>query len=300
MINHEFMQPVENKLEACRTTRALAARAFHVSFSGLLQGNDPISEANLRDVWLVEMRKSSIIFPDGWYFPPPNGIGVLFGTEEDYGRMNYQSLRPEEIWPKKDTFLDREKGIIYVYASPVDKATGMIGDWGMTIYFGNNPDIIEHLKQCLYLNHQVLDYAKVDMSFADLTTYAVNLFTQQGLSNQITSITDTAGVNIGHTVPASYEQWTPNEYEIFESNDWEKTVKMISKKRKFLNTSEPLLIHNGMAFTIEQRLTRPDRPLIPMSSFHTIAVFHPGGRKELLTNFDDIFKLTGMSYMLES
>lgn len=299
MTNPEFVQSIESKLEVCRLTRALTARAFHISLDELLQKSNPISEVNLRDNWWAEMKKSQNIFPNGWYMPPPNGIGVLFGTEDNYQRMNYQSLRPPESWPQNDIILNKEKGIIYVYASPVDKATGIIGDWGMTIYFGKDPDIIRHLKQCFHLNHQVLEHAQSGMSFAELTKHATNMFLEQGLSNQITSTTDSAGVNIGHTIPASYEQWTPEELTIFASKDWQKIFTMISKKRKFLNSQEPLLIKQGMAFTVEQRLTKPSVPKIPMSSFHTIALIHQDGRKELLTNFDDIFRLTDMNYMLQ-
>ncbi len=292
------MKDTENKLEACRSARSWAAKSFHTSFSQLLSTEQQISEALLRDQWLLELRKNPDLFPDGWYIPPLHGIGVLFGTEDNYQRMNYKSLRPEEIHPKEDILLNRKKGIVYVYASPVDKRTGMIGDWGMTIYFGKDPDIIKHLQQCLNLNYQVLDYAQAGMIFAHVTKYATNLFSQQNLSNQVTSTTDIAGVNIGHTVPASYEQWSPEELEVFKRNNWEEILKIISKKRKFLNPVEPLPIQPGMAFTIEQRLTRANNSRIPMSSFHTIALFHTDGKKELLTDFSEIFKLVGMDYML--
>lgn len=290
----------ENKLGACRSTRRSAAQSFHAALSKLLTTARPISEALLQDQWLLELRKNPELFPDGWYIPPPHGIGVLFGTEDDYQRMNYKSLRPEEMHPKNDVLLDRKKGIIYVYASPVDKKTGMIGDWGMTIYFGKNPEIIKHLQQCLDLNRQVLNYAQIGMTFAEITRYANKLFTNQGLSNEVTSNTDktSTGVNIGHTVPASYEEWSDDEKEVLKGDDWEKILTMISKKRKFLNQEEPLQVQLGMAFTIEQRLTRSDNPMIPMSSFHSIALFHSDGKKELLTDFADIFKLTGMNYML--
>jgi hypothetical protein len=246
------------------------------------------------------MRENLAIYSDGWYLPPPHGIGVLFGTEDDYGRMNYQSLRPESSWPKNDIILDKQNGIIYVYASSVDRSTGMIGDWGMTIYFGKNPEIIEHLKLCLELNYQVLDHVRVGMSFANLTIYANDAFRKLGLSNEVTSIADkgSSGVNIGHTIPGSYEDWSSKEEQILKNGDWLQILSMISKKRKFLNTVEPLKIKPGMALTIEQRLTRPSNPTIPMSSFHTIALIHTDGKKELLTDFDKIFKFVPMEFML--
>ena len=292
-------QPVEEKLTACQKARAIAAQAFYTSFTDLLKSESLISEVALRDKWLAEMRKNPDIFPDGWYLPPPHGIGVLFGTEENYQRMDYQSLRPKDLWPRGDISLDRDTGIIYVYASPVDRKTGMIGDFGMTIYFGQNLDIKDHLKRCLDLNWQVLDRSQVGMTFADLTTFANDLFIKFGLSNEVISITDksSSGVNIGHTIPASYEDWMTEELAVFQSNDWQQILKIISNKRKFLNTVEPLPIKNGMAFTIEQRLTKPNNPSIPMSSFHTIALIHQDGKKELLTNFEQIFRLVGMDYM---
>lgn len=304
MTNGEAHRPMENltveeKLAGCISTRSFAAQSFCSTLGTLLQTENPISEAQLRDDWLAEMRKNTKLYPDGWYDPPPSGIGVLFGTEENYSRMNYKSLRPEEMHPKDNIFLDREKGVVYIYASTVDKDTGMIGDWGMTLYFGDNPEIKKHLQQCLALNRQVFDHTEVGITtFAELTQYAYDTFSDLGLSNEVTSITDPTGVNIGHTVPGSYEDWTRGEIDIFNSGDWEKILTLIKNKRKFLSTQEALQVKPGMAFTIEQRLTKPANPIIPMSSFHTIAVFYPNGNKELLTNFDEVFKLISMDYML--
>jgi len=304
----ELLAGVEHKLEACKATRAWAAKSFHTVLSSLLSTDLPISEVMVRDRWIDEMRNNPRIYPDGWYMPPPSGIGVLFGTEADYGRMNYDTLRrggedksvKDSNWPSKDIVLDRKTGIIYIYASPVDRATGMIADWGMTIYFGHNPDIIDHLKLCLRLNHQVLDHAQVGTTFASLTNYAYELFSKQGLSNNVTSATDRTGVNIGHTVPGSYEDWTSEDIEIFKTGDWKKIIDMISHKRRFLNMTEDLQIRRGMAVTIEQRLTKPSKKSIPMSSFHTIGIINTDGSKELLTNFNEMFDLVGMSYMLDN
>lgn len=112
----------------------IAANAFASSLRDLLSGSEPITEAGLRDRWLAEMRRESTIYPHGWYDPPPDGIGVLVGTEDDCDRLNYPSLRHQKYWPSHDVVFDRRKGITYVYASPVDTATGMIGDWGMRHY----------------------------------------------------------------------------------------------------------------------------------------------------------------------
>ena len=293
----EHVSPID-KLKAIAETRAWAAQSFVSAFKSLLEINTPISETLLRDQWRDQLRKNHLIYPEGWYLPPLHGIGILFGTEVNYQRMNYQSLRPKNSWPKDSIFLDKNKGIIYVFSSPVDKLTGMIGDWGMTIYFGKNPDIIEHLKLCLRINYQILEHAQVGMTFSELTNFSNKLFLEQDLYNQVSSITDPTGVNIGHTVPWSYEDLAPEEIETFKTNDWQQILTMINSKRKFLDLQEKLQIQPGMAFTVEQRLTKPSNNNIPMSSFHTIAVINPDGTKKLLTNFDEVFKLVEMNYML--
>lgn len=293
-MDHVF--PID-KLKIVAKTRAWAAQSFANVLNDLLQSGNQISEVVLRDCWLKKMRENPNIYPEGWYLPPPHGIGVLFGTETNYQRTNYQSLRPKNNWPKDNIFLDKNKGIIYVFFSPVDKSTGMIGDWGLTIYFGKNPDIIKHLKLCLQLNYQVLEHAQVGMTFSELTNFSNKLFLSKGLNNDVASVTDAAGINIGHTVPWSYQDLTYEEMGIFKTGNWQKIINIISSKRKFLSLQEKLQIQSCMAFTIEQRLIKSNNNIIPMSSFHTIALFHDG-KKELLTNFEEVFKLVGMNYML--
>ena len=134
-----------NKLTICKDTRQIGAKALASALTQLLNQNNPISEVLLRDVWLMELRKYQSVFPDGWYEPPPHGIGVLLGTDEDIERVSPKSLRIHDYWPREDIFLDRKKGIIFVYISPVDKNTGIIGDFGLTIYFGKNLNIRNHL-----------------------------------------------------------------------------------------------------------------------------------------------------------
>ncbi|MBU2632479.1 hypothetical protein KKG52_02075 [Patescibacteria group bacterium] len=73
---------------------------------------------------------------------------------------------------------------------------------------------------------------------------------------------------------------------------------MISKKRLFVNNIEKLKIKPGFAFTIEPRIINSKNPKIPLASYHAIALFHEDGKKELLTGFNDVFKLVGMNYML--
>ena len=132
---------VEDKLKACRSARVLAAQSLHTTLDTLLSHKQSISEVQLRDTWLAEMRRNSTIFPDGWYMPPPHGIGVLFGSAHKESRMNYSHLRLPQVWPRSDIMLGGKNEMAYLYASPVDKSTGIIGDFGMVIYLGNDNKI---------------------------------------------------------------------------------------------------------------------------------------------------------------
>src|SRR3989344_4419463 len=96
-----------NKLEICKQTRKFAADSLHKALKKLLESNTPISEVMFRDAWLSEMRKDATIFPDGWYDPPPHGIGIVFGTISEPDRINFPVLRKEKFWPRNDVFLDR-------------------------------------------------------------------------------------------------------------------------------------------------------------------------------------------------
>lgn len=85
---------------------------------------------------------------------------------------------------------------------------------------------------------------------------------------------------------------------IIENVSWEKVCEAISRKRIFLNNIEQTILKDGMAITIEPRPRSITEKEIPMVSFHTIGLFYNKDSKELLTNFDDIFKLCSMDYLL--
>src|SRR3989344_173445 len=121
----------QQKLEHCKLVREIAVKALYDALSESL--NRPLSETGLKNLWLVNMRETELVFPSGWYSPPPDGIGVLFGTIGN-GRTNFESLRAQEMHPRDDIYLDKQEGIVYVYASPVHRESGIIGDFGMTLY----------------------------------------------------------------------------------------------------------------------------------------------------------------------
>lgn len=73
---------------------------------------------------------------------------------------------------------------------------------------------------------------------------------------------------------------------------------MINKKRKFINAYEETTVRPGMAITLEPRAILKNHPDMPTIYFHNVILFKDDGKKELLTNFDGIFKLADMDYVL--
>jgi len=206
-------------------------------------------------------------------------------------------LRPQESWPRSDIFLDRESGIAMVYASPVNKETGIIGDFGLTLYFGKDKNLQEHLATSLQTNREIFEYVKEDMELRDVNAFTHENLKSNGLMTNLSSPSDPTGTNIGHTIPASYQDWSMKEKQLLHEGKWEEISKMISKKRVFLNSKEKLRVRKGMAFTIEPRPQSAQDSNLPTVLFHTIALFRENGEKELLTDFDELFSLTGMDYM---
>jgi Xaa-Pro aminopeptidase len=162
--------------------------------------------------------------------------------------------------------LDAQHPLLYGYASFVDRTTGMIGDFGVTLYFGKKPAIKNHLRQCLLLNKEIFDFIEVGKSFAEVYEFAHARFGYYGLTNHVISNTDPAGMNIGHTVPASDTDWTPEEVLLLRAGDevWDEVKNMISKRRKFVSPLEQIIYQPGMAVTLEPRLVAIDDPSIPM------------------------------------
>ncbi len=143
------MKPsTSDKLQICKDTRKIASESLTRVLKEALLSQEKISEADFANKWLGQLRKNKEIFSEGWYTPPPHGMGVLFATETNFDRISFKSLRDKKYWPKKDIFLDRKKGYLNFYYSPVFKNNYIIGDFGLTVYLGKQSQI---KKMCLAL-----------------------------------------------------------------------------------------------------------------------------------------------------
>ncbi len=287
-----------NSLTICKSTRKIAAKSLYKTLKEVLKSKKPVSEYNFAKLWLKNLKSHKSIFPEGWYSPPPNGMGVLFATDKAHKRIEFKTLRDKESWPSKNIFLDRESGFIMVYFSPVDKKSFIIGDFGMSIYLGKNKKIQKALKKDLEIIKEVAEKIKIGKKISDLNVIAKKELTKNNLTNEWwMSYTDITGTNYGHTIPGTDAPWISDELNILKNGKFSEKALVISKKRKFVNASESTIIMPGIGVTLEPRAAQKEDKSIPMVYFHTIITFDIKGKKELLTNFDKIFKLCGMDYM---
>lgn len=292
------MKPsISDNLETCKETRLIAAQSLAKVLKNALGSSEEISEADFSEQWLKELQKNKNVFLSGWYTPPPNGMGVLFANESDFDRVHFKSLRNKKFWPKKNVFLDRKKGYLNFYFSPVAQKNYIIGDFGLTVYLGSKDQIKNHLKHSFKVIKEIFNGAKSGTKLKDFYQYSQKIFSKNKVvNNWWVSVSDPTGINTGHSIPGTFEDWTHKEMRNLKSNNWGIVTRTISQKRIFINSQEETKIKPGAAITIEPRLRKT--PFLPIAFFHTIAIFGDNGKKELLTNFDEIFKISKMNYML--
>lgn len=251
------------------------------------------SENDLKIAWQNNIRDHQGLAPDGWYVPPPGGISVLIGNPNSFERMRYKSLRHESIWPRHDNRFN-QNSILYGYASPFEKSTGLIGDMGVTLYKGTSPKIKAHLNSCLEITYKIADYAKVGMKLSEIFEFGMKVISEKGLSNQTFSVTDPDGLDIGHTIP--FSDISPNniEQQCLKDGTQEEVRQLISSKRRFINKGEKHLIQPNIAFTIEPRLSSDS---LPLASFHVIVTFCKG-KKNIVSGFHRLFELFNMDQFI--
>lgn len=273
-------------IEVIIKTRELAAE---IAIKSLVNINN-ISETNLRDTILSNIVNCNNLFPKGWYDPPPSGIGILFDVSP-FTRLQFKSLRNSESFPSEQSIFKNESvGIIYF--SPVDLKTNMLGDIGFTIYNGKDEKIKNHIKKCYDTILSVAKYAEVGMKFSDLYSYAINLFKKEfKIVGWMTTTSDpNLGINLGHTIPGSFEK------DLNFGNSFEEIRETIKNSRVYINQVENFEIPETCAFSVEARLADINDPELPNVFFHFIITFNKGN-KRILENFENIFKIANMDYM---
>lgn len=267
-------------------TRSAAASALAEIFSG---GADGSSEREVCDGWLRTLGRTDTICAEGWYRPPPGGACVLIGQPEDkFARLNYDTIRAPAFW-SSDHFRLRDDSLVYVYASPFDRETALIGDLGVTLYRGNNQHIWDHLGACMEVTTRVAAFAEVDMELRELFHYAVKQMESVHLINK-TSSTRSGVANIGHTVPFSFGSY-PDEVMQCLAGKADRDIRdLISGARVSINAQASLSIAPTMAITVEPQIASLAAPLC---SYHLIVSF-VDGKRTIAPAFSPLFKVFGM------
>jgi hypothetical protein len=255
----------------------------------------PSSERDICDRWLASTAKTTSIAAEGWYQPPPGGACILIGHPDDgFARLNYDSLRTPATWSRDDISLD-EASVIYAYASPFDRSTGLIGDIGLTLYRGDEQSIRDHLRTCFEVTTRIACHAEVGMELRELFAYAQLQIRGAELTNE-TSSTQSGATNIGHTVPWTYEEYSDEGQQCLERGDVQDIRDMISNNRVSINSSAALRIQPTMAITVEPQVSSPTAPLC---SYHLIVTFSNGTRS-ISPSFKPLFEAFAMDEYLDA
>lgn len=283
-----------SNLDTCEKTRKLASKFVEESFK-----DHKLSETEFTNKIKKHFSSNEGLYNHGWYEPPPYGIAALFSEENNFKRLQFDTLRKKDYWPKGEYRFGMEKvGIVYI--SPVDKNSGVIGDFGTTVYIGSDERIKNHLTNSLSLIEKVAEFSEVGMEFREIHEYAQKIFLKASVNNDRTvTHTDKVGTNIGHTIPWTYENPTESEIKIIKSRNFEKLKDLISRKRINVNSEEKFRIPENIAFTNEIRLEDSNDPSLPLVFFHLTVLFR-NGKKSIGSNFNPVFKALEMDKFVQS
>ena len=283
------MNAILRRIEELRLyTGQCLAQSFEIA------QKESLSEKALADISLSYLRKNKDLFEDGWYAPPPHGIITVFGKKDDnYKKVSQPSFRPESEWPQ-----DRQhyniNDIVLFYASPIDRKTGLIGDFGLNIYSGPDKAIHEHFENVLRATLYIASQARTGMSFSELYQLAIEHGKTQGFYNNIESSADSTGTNIGHTIPLSFPG-DPAHIAMAKAKDYAAVKEAIRTNRVFVNAASNQKIQPDMAFTIEPRFSTGT---MPNTMFHLTIIFE-GGQRRICHGFEPVMQLAGMDYLLK-
>jgi Metallopeptidase family M24 len=280
-------QDAHRRLDVLRRTRRSAARAL---LEAIVETSSKFTELSLHSKWIERLARSPELVPYGWYAPPPHGYSVLVAQPPTFDRINFASLRDVGRWPRADVRFDSES-LLFVYGSPIDRATGIIGDFQMTLYRGGNTDLQSYIAACLSTTVAVAEQVRMGMSFGELYLTAMEIIERAGLVNDTRSTTDVSGAaNIGHTVPWFDGRDNSVLREAIAANDQEQVAAEVSSARRFLTAAEATVIDRDAAITIEPQLRTGS---LPKASFHIIVAM-VGGEPHYVTAFRPLLEYFGM------
>lgn len=250
-------------MAAFNRARSLSLQAFRATLDDM-KGKPGVSEVTFCDGWLKRLRQCEVLFPSGWYDPPPSGLSVLFATASCPQRISFESLREEAFWPSREYEADWNNGLMFFYSSSVDRESGVPGDFDVTLYWGRDERLRNHYRRCFDATSQILS----GLAFGDTSHHiyrkAEEIFHDSGLRNCVASRTDVVSLDLGHTLPGVKEYGG-----IPSPGPWGRPYReRIRTARRFINGASDWEIEEGMQFTIEPQLRSLRDPELPQISFH--------------------------------
>lgn len=290
-----MLTTIQDTINTCVATRKWLADAMNQ----VLCVQPFLSEVQFAAAIITQMQSNRDLHSEGWYAPPPAGVSALFSGSKNFDRLRYDNLRKQEYWPQDGWKLEAESAG-FIYASPIHRLSGAIGDFGMTVYRGQNNDVRSHLASCLTVLEQAADYAQIGMEFRELHEFAQRSFANANLHNARTvTLTDSTGTNLGHTIPWSYEAPSAEEAKVISYGSLAPLRQLISSKRVHVNSIERFKIPANVAFTLEARLESSEEPTMPNTFYHLIVTFQDG-TKRVCGNFNEVFASLGMDSFIKS
>ncbi|MFA5750888.1 MAG: hypothetical protein WCX79_01830 [Candidatus Paceibacterota bacterium] len=252
-----------------------------------LEGKKGVSEILFRDLWLEKARSTSALTKNGWYTPPPDGIAILFGSDEDVERINFDSLRKKENWPSEKE-IDWERGLLFAYSSFVDVKTGILGDFDITLYFGKDERVINHFRLCHKATREVIDELRLINSSKSLFETSQKIFSKYGLRNSVISVSDSVSLDLGHSVPMI------NPLDIQDRILSSELIEKIRSERKFINNHSDWLLNGEEQFTIEPQFLSIENDELPQVCLHYLVKKKKDGGLIISNENDELLREYGL------
>lgn len=245
--------------------RSVAIRALDATLRAL-RGRD-VTELDVKNEWLARMTENSSIVADGWYDPPPSGITVLAADSSDPHRISFETLRKQQWWPSSRQVV-WEDALLYFYCSPVDRTSGVIGDLAVTLYFGRDPALRQHLTRAREALRAVVSLLGIIDRSRDLFRAAEREFAERGFRNAVVSYTDVTPLDLGHSVTSA----PPYQFEP-GTDEWKNHLRTT---RLFINDVSDWPLTSVDQFTVEPQLVSRSDDRLPQVTHHVLCAKRAG------------------------
>jgi hypothetical protein len=246
-------------------------------------GKEGVSEKTFRDEWLARLRECPEFTRSGWYDPPPLGMAVHCGHEDDDPGFAHSSLRPAKRWPS-ERLIDWRGGLMYAYCSPIDLASRVPADFGLTLYFGKRESIRKHFARVVQLSHAVLNSIEAHTTCWSLIERAKPLFDDAGVRSNVASVTDVVPLDLGHSLPQVPAALLGDDRELTPA-----AKDFVKDNRLFISESKDWSLSSAERMTIEPSLVSASDATLPQVSPHYVVCIS-AGRVTLLTEGDSLLR----------